>query len=77
MFLKILFIDTETIKVYIKRSGDDGDGTEYKQIDNIIDIDKNSRVYFVREIDDQKYELRFGDGIFGKNSERNREMMVI
>ncbi len=60
------FIDTETIKVYIKRSGDDGDGTEYKQIDNIIDIDKNSRVYFVREIDDQKYELRFGDGIFGK-----------
>ncbi len=58
-------IDTSKIRVYI--SDDIAElGMEYTAVDNIINIDSTSRIFFVREIQDEKYEIRFGDGIFGK-----------
>ena len=29
-------------------------------------LQKIQRIYFIREIQDEKYEIRFGDGVFGK-----------
>ena len=52
-------IDTSTIVVKVGNR-------EYKQIDNIITIDKNSEIYLLQEVADEKYELIFGDGILGK-----------
>ena len=58
-------IDTSKIRVYI--SDDSAElGIEYTAVDNIINIDSTSRIFFVREVQDEKYEIRFGDGIFGK-----------
>ena len=58
-------IDTSKIRVYI--SSDPAElGLEYSAVNNIITINSDSKIYFVREIQDEKYELRFGDGIFGK-----------
>ena len=58
-------IDTSKIRVYI--SNDISElGLEYSAVNNIIDINNNSRIFFVREIQDERYEIRFGDGIFGK-----------
>ena len=58
-------IDTSKIRVYI--SDDSAEiGIEYTAVDNIINIDSNSRIFFVREVQDERYEIRFGDGIFGK-----------
>ena len=58
------FIDTSTIKVYIGK--ENTRGIEYSLSENIFNVDKNSRIFFVNEIQDEKYELRFGDGIIGK-----------
>ena len=58
------FIDTSTIKVYIGKQNTRG--IEYSLSENIFDIDKNSRIFFLNEVQDEKYELRFGDGIIGK-----------
>ena len=58
------FIDTSTIKVYIGK--ENTRGIEYSVSENIFDIDKNSRIFFINEVQDEKYELRFGDGIIGK-----------
>ena len=58
------FIDTSTIHVYVK--GDTGSGREYLISDDISNIDSTSRVYFLQEVQDEKYEIRFGDGIIGK-----------
>ena len=58
-------IDTSKIRVYI--SDDSAEiGIEYTAVDNIINVDSTSRIFFVREIQDERYEIRFGDGIFGK-----------
>ncbi len=64
------FIDTSTLKVYISKSQDIV-GTEYTLSENIINVDKNSRVFFLSEIQDEKYELRFGDGLIGKKLGEN------
>jgi hypothetical protein len=63
------FIDTSTLNVKVKVIGDITAGREYFHAENILNIDKNSEVYFLQEIKDEKYELIFGDGIFGKKLE--------
>ena len=59
-------IDTSLIRVYIKNQGDSGLGMQYTLVDNIVDVDSTSQIFLVREIQDERYELKFGDGIFGK-----------
>lgn len=60
------FIDTSTLSVYVNREGSSGTGIEYSQISNILNVDKNSRVYFIQEVQDERYQIVFGDGFFGK-----------
>tara|TARA_A100000172_G_scaffold35841_1_gene21779 strand:+ start:986 stop:2887 length:1902 start_codon:yes stop_codon:yes gene_type:complete len=60
------FIDTSKIVVHVKPSGSDGSGTEYNLIDDIINIDSNSKIFLIKEIQDERYELKFGDGFFGR-----------
>lgn len=63
------FIDTETLVTKIKAPGDTTDGVEYALVDNILNINGNSEIYFIQEVQDEKYELLFGDGILGKKLE--------
>ena len=58
-------IDTSTIKVYIN-DGVEGLGIEYSLVNNIIDVNSTSQIYLIQEVQDEKYELIFGDGIIGK-----------
>ena len=60
------FIDTATIVVYVKGLSDTGLGREYSKVDNILKIDSTSEIYLIQEVQDEKYELLFGDGYFGK-----------
>ena len=57
-------IDSSKIVVYVSK--DETLGIKYTLTENIIDVDSTSRIYILREIQDEKYELRFGDGVFGK-----------
>ena len=60
-------IDTSTLHVYVKRNEDtSGLGVEYFVADGLNDIDSTSRVFFLQEIKDEKYEIRFGDGLIGR-----------
>ena len=60
------FIDTSTLSVYVKRTNDSGLGIEYAAINNILDTTSKSRIYILQEVQDEKYEIKFGDGIIGK-----------
>jgi len=63
------FIDSSTIVVYVKGLSDTGLGREYSRIDNILNVKSTSETYLIQEVQDEKYELLFGDGIFGKKLE--------
>jgi len=65
------FIDSSTIVVKVKGTSDSGEGREYSAVDNILNLNKNSEIYLLQEVQDEKYELLFGDGYFGKKLEDN------
>ena len=70
------FVDTSTIKVYVKGSSDTGLGKEYRKVDNILNITDTSETYLIQEVTDERYELLFGDGIFGKKIENDAIITV-
>jgi len=70
------FIDTSTIKVYVKGASDTGVGREYRKVDNILNITDVSETYLIQEITDERYELLFGDGVFGKKLENDSIITV-
>ena len=69
-------IDTSTIRCYVRGIGDSGLGREFKQIDNILNLNKDSEVFLLQEVQDERYELLFGDGYFGKKLENNAVITV-
>jgi hypothetical protein len=70
------FIDTSTISVYVKGINDSGLGVEYSSVDNILNVDSSSRIYLLQEVQDEKYELLFGDGLIGQKLENNAVITV-
>ena len=66
-------IDTELLSVSVERSGVKSNYILHK---NILEIDKNSKVFFIQEVDDERYEIIFGDGIFGESLQNNDEIEV-
>lgn len=70
------YIDTSTIRVKVKNTSQDTTSEQYNYIDNIIGINSESQIFLVQEISDEKYEIFFGDGIFGKKLSNNNEVNV-
>ena len=59
-------IDVDSIRVFVRDTQSSTIGRTYNLSKNLFDINSKSRVFFIQEIEDQRYELIFGDGIFGK-----------
>ena len=70
------FIDTQTIVVKVAGASETGEGREYRLVDNILSIDETSEIYLIQEVQDEKYELLFGDGVFGKKLENGAKITV-
>ena len=68
-------IDTNTVKVTVYPGG--GTFNEpYLLADNILGVDGNSKVFFLDEIEDERYEILMGDGVLGKKLDNNTRIDV-
>ena len=68
-------IDTNTIRVKVYPGG--GTFNEpYLVADNILGVDPDSKVFFVDEIEDERYEILMGDGVLGKKLENGSRIEV-
>jgi len=68
-------IDTNTIRVKVYPGG--GSFNEpYLLADNILGVDGESKVFFIDEIEDERYEILMGDGVLGKKIENNTRIEV-
>ena len=59
-------IDTTLLQVNVKGNQQSTTLTKYSIQDSLFNIDSDSKVYYLQEIEDERYQLIFGDGIFGK-----------
>jgi len=68
-------IDTNTIRVKVYPSG--GNFNEsYLVADNILNVDSTSKVFFIEEIEDDRYEILLGDGVLGKKVDNGSRVEV-
>ena len=59
--------DTSTLKVKVQNSISDTTTATYNLATSITGLNDSSRVYFIQEVEDNKFEIYFGDGIIGKS----------
>jgi hypothetical protein len=69
-------IDSSLIRVSVRSSINDTTAVTYNLSNTIFGIDGTSLVYFIQEIEDERYEIIFGDGIFGKKLEEPNYIQV-
>jgi len=58
-------IDTNLIRVNVKDSNNSTIVRKYSQSKGLFDVKSDSPVYYLQEVENERYEILFGDGIFG------------
>jgi len=69
-------VDTSSIEVLIRDTENSSSVKKFINSSSILDINSTSRVFFLQEIEDERYELIFGDGIFGEKLTENNYIDV-
>ena len=69
-------VDTELMRVSVKASESSTASTKYALQDSLFYVGSDSKVFYLQEVEDERYELIFGDGIFGKKLEDGNYITV-
>ena len=67
-FIILLNADTSTLKVTVQNSASDTTTETYSLVTGYSDLLSTSKVYFLQEGEDNRFEVYFGDGILGKKA---------
>ena len=66
-------IDTSSIRVQVS---DNNGILTYNAYTNIFDVNPESRLFLIQEVDDEKYQIMFGDNVLGKKPENGATISV-
>jgi len=69
-------VDISTIRVKVFDSIQSTFYEIYDYAENILNVDSQSKSFFLDEIEDERYELFFGDGVLGKALENGNQIEV-
>jgi hypothetical protein len=59
-------VDTTTLTVKVQESTSDSTTNTYTLAQGITGLDSTSKVYFLQEVENGRFEVYFGDGVLGK-----------
>ena len=59
-------VDTNTLTVKVQESSSDSTTNTYTLATGITGLDSTSRVFFLQEVENGRYEVTFGDNVLGK-----------
>lgn len=65
-------VDTSTIRVTVTSTSTE----KYSLYENILNVDKTSKLFLIQEIEDEKYEILFGDNILGKRPPHQSTVII-
>ena len=69
-------VDVDTLRVRVFQSQNSSVFEEYTIANNILNIGSTDKIFFINEMEDEVYELFFGDGTLGKKLQ-NGEVVEI
>ena len=58
--------DTSTLSVRVFEASNSTVSTTYERAENILEVGSTDKVYFLSEVEDEQYEVFFGDGVLGE-----------
>lgn len=64
-------VDIDSIRVKVYNSQQSSAFSIYDYSDNILNVTPESKVFFLEEIEDERYELFFGDDVLGRKVKNN------
>ena len=70
------FIDADTIRVFVISDPSNTKEIEYTRSKTVAGVSNSDTVFFVEEVQDQKYEIVFGDDVIGRRV-KNGEVVKI
>jgi hypothetical protein len=62
-------VDTNTLRVFVQDTSTNENLTTYLRYQDFTDIDNTTPIYFINENSNGRYEISFGNGVFGKKLE--------
>lgn len=75
-FVPNSFIDAETIRVFVVSDPSNTKEIEYTRKSTVAGVSNSDTVFYVEEVQDQKYEIVFGDDVIGRRL-KNGEVVKI
>lgn len=70
-------VDTDTLVVRVKDSAASSTWVYYHRKDDLFGLNSESKIFFLQEIEDERYEITFGDGVFGKQLQEGNIIEVV
>lgn len=61
-----LDIDTSTIELTVRQTTEEQDYEKYTLANDVLELQEDSKVYFLKELEDETYEVYFGSNGLGK-----------
>ena len=58
-------VDTSTLAVSVLNSSVDSTTRTFSKVESLVEVASTTRVYYIEEVEDGQFEIKFGDGFFG------------
>jgi hypothetical protein len=58
-------VDTATLTVSVLNSSTDSTVRTFSKVTSLVEVASTTRVYYIEEVEDEQYEIKFGDDVFG------------
>jgi hypothetical protein len=58
-------VDTSTLTVSVLNSSVDSTTRTFSKVESLVEVASTTRVYYIEEVEDGQFEIKFGDGVFG------------
>jgi hypothetical protein len=71
-----LNVDTSTLSIRVLNSSVDSTSRTFTKVDNLVELESTDQIYYLEEVEDGQFEVKFGDNIFGTSLE-NGNIIVI
>ena len=68
--------DISTLRVRVYPSAQASTGEVFARAENILSVTGESKVFYAEEIEDEQYEIFFGDGVLGKKLEAGNQVEI-
>jgi hypothetical protein len=69
-------VDTSTLVIRVLDSSVDSTSRTFTKVDNLVELNSTDQIYYLEEVEDGQFEVKFGDNIFGTSLENGNIIVM-